>query len=629
VDALRRSAAELIASAGSDFSVVEHALADFLMYRGVGRPGESERRSWRSSLPALAADLSEAGLGAVEVLMEHRLPMTSKRADVVLAGVHPRTGEPSYVVVELKQWSHARRWETSDTLLDVDGARYRPVLHPSLQVDGYVDYLRDFVAVLSAAPESIVGVAYLHNASEDGITDLRTPGLETASRLFTGQRRGDFHEFLRSRLAPASGVRAADALLSSRIAPSRQLLSVAADEIQQREQFRLLDEQQVAYELVMNAVRAASRDDTKTVVVVAGGPGSGKSVIALSLLGALAREGRAVMHGTGSRSFTQTLRSVAGRGSPRTRNLFAYFNSFMTAERNGLDVLILDEAHRLRTTSVNRYTRKEIRSVARPQVDELFDAARVPVFLLDEHQVVRPGEMGSVHEIRDHAERRGLHVLEVDLHGQFRSGGSEAWIEWVLRLLGIVPGGPVPWVGDVPFAVEVADDPADLERRLRSRLSSGMNARMTAGYCWPWSDPRPDDTLVDDVRIGDWSRPWNLRGDRAVGAAPPSALWATAEGGFEQVGCVYTAQGFEYSWNGVILGPDLVWRGDRWVAKRQHNRDPDFRSTKSVDDASFERLVRNVYKVLLTRGMVGTVLYSTDDETQAKLRSLMVPSRDD
>lgn len=151
----------------------------------------------------------------------------------------------------------------------------------------------------------------------------------------------------------------------------------------------------------------------------------------------------------------------------------------------------------------------------------LFDAARVPVFLLDQHQVVRPGEMGSVHEIREHAERRGLRVLEVDLKGQFRSGGSDTWVEWVLRLLGLDGGGPEPWTGDDRFVVEVADSPADLESRLRERLATGMNARMTAGYCWPWSDPRPDGTLVDDVVIGDWARPWNVRGERAVGDAPP------------------------------------------------------------------------------------------------------------
>ncbi len=245
MEALRRSGFELMAATADGGSVIEAALADFLVRQGVGVPGEAERRSWRNSLGVVAADLREAGLEQVQVLLEQRLPLTSKRADVVLAGVHPRTGRNSYVVVELKQWSRARRWQDSDTLLQVDGARYSPVLHPGLQVEGYVGYLRDFVSVLSQAPETIVGAAYLHNASEDGIADLRHPGV-TGSRLFTGQRRADFHEFLRSRLAPEPGSGAADDLLSSRIAPSKQLLAVAAEEIQQREMFTLLDEQRVA-----------------------------------------------------------------------------------------------------------------------------------------------------------------------------------------------------------------------------------------------------------------------------------------------------------------------------------------------------------------------------------------------
>ncbi|QCB95089.1 DUF2075 domain-containing protein [Cellulomonas shaoxiangyii] len=603
--------------------MIEEHLARFLYHEGVGRVGESERRSWRASVPTLANDLRDAGLGGVQVLLETRLPLTSKRADVILAGVHPRTGRHSYVVLELKQWSGARRWEASDTLVDVIGAPYRPSLHPALQVDGYVEYLRDFVRVLADDDDSVRGAAYLHNATESGVADLRRAESGARSPVFTGQRRSDLHDWLRSRLAPDSGVRAADDLLSSRVAPSRQLLSVAAQEVQEREHFVLLDEQRVAYELVLAEVRRARKSDNKAVVVIAGGPGSGKSVIALSLLGELAREGRTVMHATGSRSFTQTLRQVAGKGSTRTKNLFTYFNNFMTAEKNGLDVLILDEAHRLRLTSVNRYTRKEIRETARPQVEELLDAARVPVFLLDQYQVVRPGEMGSVPEIEHHARARGLDVRHVDLNAQFRSGGSDAYLDWVLRLLELRGDGPVEWHDEERFAVEVVDSPEELERRLTTELDKGLNARITAGYCWPWSDPRPDGTLVDDVVIGDWRRPWNLRGDRSVGGAPPSALWATGEGGFGQVGCVYTAQGFEYSWNGVIFGPDLVWRDGRWVSRREYNKDPDFRSRKTVDDATFDRLARHVYKVLLTRGMVGTVLYSVDAETRDYLRSLV------
>ena len=296
-------------------------------------------------------------------------------------------------------------------------------------------------------------------------------------------------------------------------------------------------------------------------------------MIALSLLGELARQGRTVVHATGSKSFTQTLRKVAGKGSTRTKSLFKYFNQFMDAEKNGLEVLILDEAHRMRETSADRYTKAQFRT-GRRQIDELLSAARVPVFLLDEHQVVRPGEMGTVDEIEARAQALGLAVHKISLNDQFRCGGSEAYLNWIIRLLGLSQGAPFPWAGDPSFEVHVADGPYELEHLLRLKLDSGYGARMAAGFCWPWSDPRSDGSLVNDVVIGDWSRPWNLRGDRAVAGAPPSWLWATDPAGFSQVGCIYTAQGFEYDWSGVILGPDFVWRKDRWLAIRGANKDP-------------------------------------------------------
>jgi uncharacterized protein len=171
--------------------------------------------------------------------------------------------------------------------------------------------------------------------------------------------------------------------------------------------------------------------------------------------------------------------------------------------------------------------------------------------------------------------------------------------------------------------VRTAPSPSAMEQALAAKLEEHQNARMAAGYCWPWSDPRPDGSLVHDVQIGDWARPWNLKGDRSVGDAPPAALWASDDRGFGQVGCVYTAQGFEYEWNGVLLGPDLVRRGDDWVAVRSANRDPDFRSLKRVSDEDFDVLVRNVYKVLLTRGLRGVYLHSTDAETQRFLETLV------
>lgn len=609
-------------------SVAEKLLEDMLVHRRQ-RASPAEQQSWRRSLPVLAYDLDAAGLGSVEVLLEYQMPLTSQRADAVLAGFHPRTGNPSYVVIELKQWSAARHYEDDPNLVTVPAMPGGPKLHPSRQVSGYCSYIVDFVRALDGDESSVAGAAYLHNAlSRESVLDLFDYPLSAHGQLFIGSERAKFQQFLTSRLAGDSdGAAAADALLDSAISPSKQLLTLAADEVRDRQQFRLLGNQQLAVDEVMHAVRRARNSNQKTAVVIAGGPGSGKSVVALSLLGDLAREGREVLHATGSRSFTQTLRQVAGRREPRVQKLFKYFNSFMEAEMNGLDVLILDEAHRIRETSVNRYTRAHLRT-GRPQVEELLDAARVPVFLLDQNQVVRPGEMGAVDTIRSAALALGLAAPEpIVLGEQFRCGGSAAYVEWVERLLGLADGGPAAWDGDPAFDVRVAETPEEMEQLIGAKHVEGSSARMSAGYCWRWSDPTSDGQLVADVSIGSWARPWNVKGDKRVGDAPPSALWASEPGGIDQVGCVYTAQGFEYDWSGIIIGPDLVWRDGGFVSQRAANRDPDFRNTKTVSDGQFDDLVRNVYKVLLTRGMAGTIIYSTDQPTRTALRGLTDTSR--
>ncbi len=578
----------------------------------------AERRSWDRSLPVLAHDLVQAGLSQVEMLIEYQLPLTSQRADVVLAGQDRRTGGDAYVVVELKQWSHAELFEEDPELVLVEHMSGGPKLHPVLQVKGYCEYLSGYMSVLRDSQHALHGVAYLHNAAQSDVADLYDLRQDDRTRLFTQTTRGAFVDYLQDRFAQASGADAADRFLSSDIRPSRQLLKAAAAEIKNQNQFVLLAEQQLAYELVLHAVDRAHSGDSKTAVIVTGGPGSGKSVIALALLGELSRQGRPVLHATGSQSFTQTMRRYVGKGSTAVKSMFKYFNNFVDARPNGLDVLICDEAHRIRQVSANRYTPARNRT-GRLQVDELLDAARVPVFLLDEHQVVRPGEIGTVEEISHRAVAKGVKVQQVDLDAQFRCGGSRLYENWVLSLLGLDGKDPVTWVGDDHFDVSVTESPYELEAVLRDRLDAGYSARMTAGFCWRWSNP-DGDRLLPDVVIGDWARPWNAKGDRSVGSAPPSALWATLDGGFDQVGCVYTAQGFEYDWNGVIVGPDLLYRDGQVVTVRSASKDPAL-VRGGVSDAQADQLIRNTYKVLLTRGMMGTVLFSTDAETQRFLAS--------
>ena len=465
-----------------------------MMYGPGSRPSPGEARSWDRSIPVLAADLVQAGLGNVEVLLEHRLPLSSRRVDAILAGRHPVSGAASYVVVELKQWSGAELYEDDPAMVTIDGYGHHPRLHPLEQVRGYCEYLVDFMPALQDDDETVSGVAYLHNATEHGVAALRQRAESGYARLFTGERRAEFIDFLRSRLASdAAGAPYADLFLSSRIAPSRQLLSVAAAEIRDREQFVLLDQQQLAFRLVLHATEAARAGDSKTVVIVTGGPGSGKSVIALSLLGELARRGRTVVHATGSRSFTQTLRKVAGKGSSRTQSLFKYFNSSSTPSRNGLEVLILDEAHRIRETSANRYTPARFRS-GRAQVDELIvgcPSARVPAGRASGRAAGRA--RAQCDDIEAHARQLGPGRPEGLAGGPVplrRKRGLP--VDWVRRLLGLAPGGPLPWAGDPAFSVRVAERPQEMEHLLRSKLEAGYGARIAAGYCWPWSDPRPD-----------------------------------------------------------------------------------------------------------------------------------------
>ena len=594
-------------------------LAEQMRFQIGSFPSESEKRSWENSFKDLSSLLVESELEDINVLLEFQLPYSSKRVDAILVGTSPKNSKPVVIAIELKQWTDASKFEDLNDVVKIASYGNTPILHPALQVKAYCEYLLDFNRFAAHDETKVYGVAYLHNwlNSRNDVID-QIPASDT-SMLFLGSEKGQFKKYLSERISAKNSDLVTDDFLAAKLAPTKQLLAVAADEIRNREQFRLLDEQQVAYSVVMKAVRDAEAANTKTAVVITGGPGSGKSVIALSLLGELSRRGKSCLHATGSRAFRNSLRKIAGARAPQVQKMFSFFNSFMSSDVNSLDVLICDEAHRIRETSANRYTKAEFRT-GTPQLHELLRVARVPIFLLDSNQVVRKGETGTPEYIEAEAKSMGLKVIRVDLDGQFRCGGSKLYENWLAGLLNLQEEKQFKWEPDINFQVQVVDSPAEMERLLTEKNNEGFKARITAGYCWQWHEPESDGTLPMDVVIGDWKKPWNIKGPRGVGGYLTGELWAIDPKGFDQIGCVYTVQGFEYDWNGVIMGPDLVWREDRWVANPSGSKDP---AMKGVDASNYERLIKNTYKVLFTRGLVGTYVFSVDSETQEHLKSLL------
>ena len=408
-----------------------------------------------------------------------------------------------------------------------------------------------------------------------------------------------------------------------RYRPSKKLLDHVAGVIKGRPEYVLLDEQLVVYDKVLSCAAKGFRDRRTTVLIVKGGPGTGKSVIAINLMADLSLRGFNAHYATGSRAFTGTLRKIIG---PRGSVQFKYFNSYMDAEPNAVDVLICDEAHRIREKSYNRFTAKRKR-VETPQIDQLLNAGKVVVFLLDDNQVVRPNEIGSAEFIKARALERGCEVFEYELEAQFRCQGSDAFVNWVNNTLGIRRTANAIWTGTEDFDFRIMESPEALEEAIERRVAEGFSARVTAGFCWPWSNPNPDGTLVDDVVIGEYRRPWNAKSDagRLAKGIPKEKLWAHDPNGINQVGCIYTAQGFEFDYVGVIFGTDLTYDLDRqvWVGHREASHDTVVKRSKD----RFTELVKNTYRVLLTRGMLGCYVYFMDKDTERFVKSRMEKAR--
>ena len=437
--------------------------------------------------------------------------------------------------------------------------------------------------------------------------------------LFTADNVVQLTDYLKTKLEKGNGLEVLNRIEESKFRPSKKLMSHIGETVKGNPQYVLLDEQLVVYDKVVAQVQMGFHHKQKSVVIVKGGPGTGKSVIALNLMADLLLKGYNAHYATGSKAFTETLRKIIGsRGSVQ----FKYFNSYTGAQPNEVDILICDEAHRIRKTSNSQYTPAKLRSNI-PQIAEIVRAAKVSVFFIDDNQMVRPNEIGSIPYIKEYALQNGCNLLAFELEAQFRCGGSDAFINWINNTLGIQKTANVLWDRNEEFEFKIFDSPQLLEDSIREKVKMGFTGRVTAGFCWPWSPPNLDGTLQEDVVIGDYRRPWNANPNArklALGI-PKASLWAYNPNGIEQVGCIYTAQGFEFDYVGVILGKDLIYNLDKqaWEGQPQHSYDTVVKKSKE----KFIDLVKNTYRVLLTRGMKGCYVYFEDKDTERFFKSRM------
>lgn len=595
----------------------------FFDYKGY-RPSDSEIRSWRSSLRAVKDVFEYSGFHDHGIFLEYFLPLTSRRLDCMICG-RDRDGRDNSVIIELKQWEASQVSQVSEHVITWVGGANRDVLHPSVQVGQYKLYLEDnHSAFFEENPVSLHACSYIHNyvaVSQDALFDTQYSSYVKSYPVFCERDVDNLSTFLKRRLELGNGIPVLQRIQESKYGPSKRLLDNVAKVVKENSRYILLDEQLLAFDKVMGLVKQGSNQGRKSVVIINGGPGTGKSVIAINLLAELSRLGKNAQYATGSKAFTESLRKSLGSTA---RSQIKYFNSYIEAPANCIDVLVADESHRIRITSNNRFTKREFRSTT-PQIEELINVARVPVFFIDDRQNVRPGEIGSSNYIRENAQRLDCDVHEYQLDIQFRCQGSDKFVQWINNTFGIKKTASAIWdQKNNQFDFQVVGSPHELYKKIKDKNDREANsARLVAGFCWKWSEPKENGTLVKDVVIDDFAMTWEGKesGRRLAPNVPPASLWPYDPRAVDQIGSIYTIQGFEFDYVGVIIGKDLLYNFET----NQWEGHPEFSADSVVKRSGdkFLDMVKNTYRVLLSRALKGCYVYFVDKETEKFVRSRM------
>jgi hypothetical protein len=587
---------------------------------------DSEINSWKNSYPKIANVLSKINnKDKFLVYFEFFMPGSSARADLIIIGMN-KDNKRVAIIIELKQWDLNNIFIEGKNIKI--GSQIHP--HPSEQALSYEEYLRDLSQAFSDKDCLIKTYAFLLNSDSNLIQKLKEKPFEELvkiSPIFAKNEDATFANELSQYLINPPDQNYINEFEENKIKISKTLFNNAAKTIKENPQWKLLDSQIVAYNLIMEIIN--KNDGQKHLILVKGDPGTGKSVIAMQIMGELLRKGVPCVHITNSSSFTTVTKSlILERGNKlwgvsSVNGLFKLSHNWV---RNGgnFKVAICDEAHRFRRkTTLYPYLISNT-----PQAQEIINHVDILIAFIDEKQILRKQEEGTIQYFVECAKKVG--ISDSNVHGpikldiQFRCAGNADFVKALDTLL--YENKPIKF-SNKNFVVNFHDDIEEMESFLNGKIIEGQTARIVAGFCWPWSDPDYDGKLTNDVKIGNWSKPWNAKAKQGQHYNPnnhPYTLWATRkEYQLNEVGCIYSVQGFEFDYIGVIWGEDLIWRSNKWIAQPEKSYDSEM---KSIDLNKALQLLRNAYRVLCSRGLKGCSFYIIDKETKEYLKKSLLGS---
>lgn len=584
--------------------------------------GKAEVRSWKNSLPYMNRVLSDEDIPSdTGVAIEFNVPNTGKRIDFILTGLR-EDGKSTAVIIELKQWESAEVTTKDAIVRTYVGGAVREVSHPSYQAWSYAMLINDFNETVRHEPIHLQPCAYLHNCESADV--IRAPFYAAHTDHAPSFLKDDakkLREFIKSHVKQGDKGDTMYRIRDGKISPSKSLADHLSSMLQGNREFYLIDDQKLVYETALELARH-SKHGQKNVLIVNGGPGTGKSVVAINLLVEFTRH-KLVTHYVTKNSAPRAVYETKLTGlmtKSRISNLFVGSGKFTDTKTNEFGALIVDEAHRLNEKS------GMFQNLGENQIKEIINAAGFSVFFLDEDQQIHWKDIGEKSEILRWADHHEAEVTELTLASQFRCNGSDGYLAWTDNTLQIRETANLT-LESANYEFTTCDSVSELRELIYQKNKINNRARMVAGYCWDWvskktkSRPIPEDYDFD-LEGGKFQAKWNLSED--------GMLWILKPNSVSEVGCIHTCQGLELDYIGVIVGPDLIVRDGEIItdASKRSSGDASIRGYKKLlkenPDAAKEkadRIIKNTYRTLMTRGMKGCFIHSTDPETNAYFKA--------